>query len=190
MKTNQTEELYRIIAQPLVRYPDELLINSRFTGEACTIVVSCNPKDQGVLIGAGGKMYKACEYLVRVAGRRIGISTRLIIESDFRTTRELRPFVPHENWSKTDNEYLEALLWDVLGYVEDDPVEIQTQNVSKMGTVVLARTSEDLTEQMRVSLETVINAIGKAKGRFVYLEFGNMYESQSENIGPRGASSR
>ena len=182
MKTSRIEELYRIIASPLVKYPDELLVHTQTTGDAYTVVAACNSEDKGRLIGSGGRMFKACEYLIRTAGRNIGVSTRLIIESDFRTTHKLCPFAPKYNWNKTDNEYLEALIWDVLGYVGVDPAEVRTSDVSKWGTVVVVRTTDSLEEQMRLALETVINAIGKAKGRFVYLDIGWMYEGQRTNF--------
>jgi predicted RNA-binding protein YlqC (UPF0109 family) len=183
--TNPLENLYRKIAEPLCRYPEELRVNTRVADPVCTLVASCNPVDQGRLIGVGGKMYKACDYLIKVTGRRIGYAARLIIESDFRSTHELRQFVPKDEWLESDNEYIEATLRDVVGYVEDSPIEIQMSNVSRNGTVVLMRTSEALTEQMRTSLDIVMNAIGKSRGRFIYLEFAKTYESKGQNIGAR-----
>ena len=183
MRTDQIEELYRIIAAPMMRFPDELLIYGQRAGEYCVVTVTCHPDDQGRLIGAGGRMYKACEHLIAIAGKKAGIHARLVIKSEFRSTHELRPFEPKENWNRTDNEYVEALLWDVLVYVGIDPIDVRVSNASKWKTVALVSTPEVLTDQMRLSLETVFNAIGKGMGRYIYLDIA--YEGASQSIGAR-----
>ena len=61
------KELLKSVIEPLVRFPEELVIEEKIQGREIVLTVSANPDDIGRVIGRGGRTIGALRTVVKAS---------------------------------------------------------------------------------------------------------------------------
>ncbi|HPX93531.1 MAG TPA: KH domain-containing protein [Bacillota bacterium] len=62
------KELLKSVIEPLVRFPEELVIEEKIQGREIVLTVSANPDDIGRVIGRGGRRAHAVRTIMKAKG--------------------------------------------------------------------------------------------------------------------------
>ncbi len=57
-----------VILEPLIKHPEDLVVNGTTDQMGVLLSVSCHKEDMGVIIGKAGETAKAIRYLIRIMG--------------------------------------------------------------------------------------------------------------------------
>ncbi|NLB51145.1 MAG: KH domain-containing protein [Clostridiaceae bacterium] len=71
------KELLKAVIEPLVRHPEELVIDEKVRGREIVLTVSAHPEDIGRVIGRGGRRAQAVRTIMKAKGamdsRRVSV---------------------------------------------------------------------------------------------------------------------
>jgi len=62
------KELLKAVIEPLVRYPDQLVIDEKVRGREIVLTVSAHPDDIGRVVGRGGRRAHAVRTIMKAKG--------------------------------------------------------------------------------------------------------------------------
>lgn len=180
----ELEGLYRLIVTGMVEYPQDLVIHAEHVGPAVYITAKANVNDQGKLLGAERKTLDAVISIMSVAAKRLGVAARIILADP--KPGKYKPFLPYKpktNWDGADTMALRSLLTNISAHLFKYPPKVQWTNLSDTATafVLCVRKEEPDCDNLELihALQVVFVAVGKNKGRSVFLEVVPYGETQA-----------
>jgi predicted RNA-binding protein YlqC (UPF0109 family) len=171
-------DLYRCIAESLVEFPEQLEVSEKVTDRGPIpgyVVASAHESDCGKLIGVRGQNFKACEDLLQACAlkSRNGDRAYLKIVEKKSEPGFLKRYEPKRDWGVEDEKRLLAITHKITGAVIHGNPCVESRNLPKGITVLWIRSPacSSLHERIKESLETILRAIGRNRGRIVHVQF-------------------
>jgi predicted RNA-binding protein YlqC (UPF0109 family) len=164
----QLRETFILIAAALdVKHFDDLVINVVEMQSSTTITIDVHGDDFGKLVGKAGVMINSLKALFEIAGVRLGVKVRLILNNPKHGEIGDRPkFQTATNWS---NEPIRQLLEKVCKLVFMSPFKVNAGDTGEATTLeIIAEPNERALRQsfrLGKSLGVIFHAVGKVQGR-------------------------
>lgn len=168
--TTIVEETLHSVVSGLIKQPEKLVITATPAGSLLIANIKVDDRDFGKVLGAQVANLNALRVMVALIGEKHGQNIRLTLEDPAQRIPNRDPFVPATNW---DKRVVEDIACDVAGAIFKLPHTISTTDVNN-NTVIDIEVSprEQITgglDLLKTALETIFKAIGKAKGRTIFL---------------------
>ena len=171
MTGNTIEGLLRAMVEGFTRFHDDLHICSTATPRTLFISVTAHTDDTGKLIGSGGGMVKALGRVLEALGDAQQTRVNLTVNEPKNGQRQVQD--PFQHNLDYDVAAESDLLLRVGRAIFHDAVEVTTVSTGPETTVlILLVDGERLTQDVELerALSTIFNAIGKSKGRILFVE--------------------
>lgn len=153
--------------------PAEMTWKLQF-GEDRKVSFSCypHPDDVAKVVGSRGNMFHSIRAIMQQFAARLGVKVHYSVESERRPPAgKVDEFQPDEKWPKRE---LEQYLHWLLAQLFDHPARVEWYDVRGRSQIGITL---DATEPVRVpdvelrdSIGRLMHAVGRAKGRLIFVE--------------------
>ncbi|MFA5586543.1 MAG: KH domain-containing protein [Saccharofermentanales bacterium] len=75
------KDLLKAVIEPLVRFPEDLVIEEEVRGREVSLTVSAHPEDIGRVIGRGGRRAQAVRTIMKARGAMVNKRVSVDIQS-------------------------------------------------------------------------------------------------------------
>ena len=167
-------ETFRSIVEPFLKYPEHLEVDTFFDADTLVIEPRANYADHGKLIGKDKANFNAIGMILFLIGERMG--RRIRLNNPLPAIRGEQEFLtPYERARKWKSDEAREILDGITARFTKDKFEIRTREDEDEGRTffhVVFSSSENLNVavgQVGYSLSKIMHAIGRARGRLIYV---------------------
>lgn len=166
---------FRTLVQSFIAHPAELKVTAQEGPDWITVRPHCDSRDFGRIVGAGGNTYKLLTILMELAGQKAGKKFILQRIPNTNGPREtIRPAQPKHDWNAQDTAFAQGVLKNILNGVLVHDAKITPSGDAKRTVFkIKLNDNEPLEiqhEALTVTVSRILNAIGRAHGRDIYVE--------------------
>ena len=113
---------FKTLVESFIAHPADLKVTAMEGEDWVTVRPSCNSRDFGRIVGAGGTLYTILRSMMELAGNKAGKKYVLQRLPNIHGPREfVKPTPAKENWSKSDTEKVGWILRDIAkGVLKND----------------------------------------------------------------------
>lgn len=167
MNPNKLGQLICKICQGITEKPDSVKVDCSHTEHMACYVIKASDGDISRLLGKGGRNIKAIAYIAGQIAKHAGYSIKINIDSK-RVEGQHGKFSRFENNPNYDSRAEVALLQEICDFAVKHE-KIYSIDVDKFTTALVVSGAEQ-NDILLDNLTSVFGAIGKNKGRIVYVE--------------------
>lgn len=160
------KELESIMLAIVQRFTDKkpgaVSVELRETLRAFNITYQCEPRFVGRIIGPSGEMVDSLQVIANKMAGNIGKAVVVEVEKTQKRETDYHPFILDKNYKPTPD----AKLLERIGHFAwNDGADVGIEDISDTTTKLTLFVDGEEDNDMRLSLCTVFNAIGRANGR-------------------------
>jgi hypothetical protein len=166
------ESIVRRLVGGIIHWPKDLRIQIVTCGTIMEVGMEVRESDVQLVVGSAAQNMSAISRICREFGHYFGlriVATLHAPEKRPGVRFPIAPFKPNGNW---DSREMVGLIRDVFALMGWN--EIRIRQKKKVNTHILT-IDQDIPRDLRLAVQVMFHAIGKAGGARVHIEFSDQY---------------